>query len=710
MWAGPVLGKNTLLGRGVRGSRARRAGGCPVIFGVLLAVACGGSDKADSHSNGGRTSGGNGGGASAGNGGVGGTGPGSALVGRYWGHLPDNGGPVVLEVPSAGSDSGVPARIWRHGESTDTTLAGSGPNWIFSGERLADCSSLSFEPSLEQVRLTCGQKGDVTLVLRRSRATRILEGAAKASALGFDNGEVRFAFANARRFWLWDAAAGRLHDLGEGAALSPGPAGPRFVSVVFAPDGRRLAYLRAGTAASCKATSLMSFDLASEKSEELAEDAPCSPGFAQFSPDGKHLLYFAHDAGDGSGVDLMHWSVADGTSTLIASQLKTANQAPYLLFGASGQRLVFSTSTLLFGPQPLSSYDFTTHQVSVLSAAARDIAASNDGAFVAFNESNGQVNLWDDGANALRVMYAKPASAPDAFYRSGMSVSPNGRTFAFVTSDGDPMLYDTTAAAPLARLGTTGLFCYPERPGQSDSPMRAAYFTPDGTGILYFPTRMGRQSDCSGGTPATPFRFRGIAAGRELDGVRLGEFYRFGPHGEVVSLSAAQVSLWSPERGAASILDLSAFAEPWRGFNTTFTGDAPDLVVELLDNAPHRELWAWSAKSSSTQITAALAMSGFGYSIEPVSGDVLFLDDSAKLRVWSPVAEPLELLEHVDAEVASESKRTIAVHATRGDERGIFAFRFGARQATLIEEGTILAVSDSHVYYQAPDGVCELAY
>jgi hypothetical protein len=49
-------------------------------------------------------------------------------------------------------------------------------------------------------------------------------------------------------------------------------------------------------------------------------------------------------------------------------------------------------------------------------------------------------------------------------------------------------------------------------------------------------------------------------------------------------------------------------------------------------------------------------------------------------------------------------------HGTRGTEQGIFAFRFGDSEPTLIEEGRLLGISDSHVYFQALDGVCVQAY
>jgi WD40 repeat protein len=657
----------------------------------------------------------------------------SELAGRWWGHLP-NGSATVLEVAEVGNASGAPARIWKaDGTHAETRLSGDASGWFFSGDSLGSCGLLKLGAAPDQLTLTrCGPNQTDTLTLRRSRATRIYEAPVKAGSLGFDSASTRFGFSNMGHFWLWDTSVNSLSDLGAGVPVSEQLPGQPPSSLVYAPDGQHVAYIR-NAYPSCNVATLMLFDAASGTSEEVATGTPCAPGYARFSADSAQLVYFANDTNDGTGADLMHWSIAAHRSALIVPKSELSRAAPQLIFGSSGQRLFFRTALSPGLETPLSSYDFTTKSVTTVSATATDVAASPDGSWLAFSEANGTVRLWNDAAGSASLLDPKPDLPPNADYRSGLSVSPDGRRLAYLKSAGYAVLYDTAPAAPEKTrlgLGTGGVLCLADR---TDGFPRVATFSDDSNSLLYFGIQSPPLSDCFGGsTPSTAFTWNDLA-GHDVGGIPLGQapgqFYRFGPHGQVIRFSDSKVALWTHEGGLVPIKDFTAPDVLWIGFAAHLARDGAELIFEITGQGtkfetvqppPTNGLWAWDAATqTTTEITSALPDPGsFRYQVDSSSGQVFFLEDTREedkpdppLKLWTPAGGPLlTLLDSTDAQLESYSGRALAAHGTRGPDQGIFTLRLDAQEPTLIEEGTIVGISDTHIYYSAPDGVCVLAY
>ena len=190
-----------------------------------------------------------------------------------------------------------------------------------------------------------------------------------------------------------------------------------------------------------------------------------------------------------------------------------------------------------------------------------------------------------------------------------------------------------------------------------------------------------------------------------------------------------KVALWTHEGGLVPIKDFTAPDVLWAGFAAHLARDGAELIFEITGQStkfetvqppPTNRLWAWDAATqTTTEITSALPDPGsFRYQVDSRSGQVFFLEDTRDeerpdppLKLWTPAGgPPLTLLDATDAQLESYSGRALAAHGKRGTDQGIFTLRLDAQEPTLIEEGTIVGISDSHIYFSAPDGVCVLAY
>ena len=648
------------------------------------------------------------------------------LLGRWWGVLPMELGRagLVMEVTQAGSGTSIPVRVWVSGSLSNALLTATATGWqlLASGcwdlATPADAAGDRFDVS------SCSPATPGTGVLRRSHAVRVYEAPVSPLGLTFDGSGARFAFATGDRFWLWDSTTSRLGDLGAGTKVRDFQTGLLPISVVYSPDGRYAAYLRGGPTVQCTVAILMLFDSQPGQEQPLAARVPCQAGFAHFSPDGKLLAYFANDPRDGTGADLVLWSVADGTAAGVAQKANSSARDAYLVFGASGRHLVYRGADPRYGVgfnnyEALSSYDVTTKQTTTLADSARDVTPSPDGGFVAWSGATGQVGLWDDRDGSVRVLDSA-TTAPTAFYGSGLSVSPDGRRFAFMSSKGAGYLYDTNTATTAA-LGTGGVQCYldtlPILYGASlPTRARAAYFAAVGPGLVYWPNPSTSGDTCyTGAFPSGPFRWRDLGTGREIDGVSVNRRQAFGPHGEVIDLGT-QISIWSPDRGAATIIDPARLLTTMFSYSlaVTFARDGSQVVFAGADVSDSSALWTWDAASATaTQITPTLPTGRFRFQADDTSGQVVFQtsNQSPPLQLYaSGAGATTTLLDTSEPPTFSASGHALAAHGERGTDQGIFAFRFGTTEAALIEEGQVLGISDTHVYFNAPDGVCVVGY
>ena len=677
------------------------------LVGVLLTCACGsGGAGAASPGSGGQSA--SGGGANSGGAGS----LGAELVGRWWGFQKGGLG-VVLEVPAAGSGYSLPVRIWNGNPPRDTSVRTYGSTWTFDGGgNIQGCPSFALDADGES--LLCEENDQPGPVLHRSHATRIhatqsndrTSAPSIFSALGLDASGARFAFGDRENIWLWDSARGMLGELGKGE-LSP---------VLYSSDGRHVAYLRLGPTSSSAAADLMLFDAGTGESRLLASGTPTTSPFAQFSADGTGLVFAANDAGDGTGIDIVYASLIDDSSAVIAKKIQSVTHQPYVVFGASGRDLVFGPESAVGVEQPLARFDVATQEVTDL-GAVNDLAASPDGSFLAFADATGQIRLWDDHAGSTRVLFKPNVASTNPNYRSGLTVSPDGRRFAFLTSDGRGNVYDTAPPAGkpgTTLLGTGGIECYST---SSTTRPLAVLFAPDSSGAFYWSTQLAGQSDCYGGATSPSFGWLAFNEPAAASSAPTGDVSTFGPHGEVLTTSDKKVKYWSPSRGTLSVLDLTAEEWPLPQITAAFTREGNALAFSVANYATSTtRLLAWDAAAgSATELTSALKLNP-RYQIGATSGQVAFSDDptdatAQTLKLWTPgSATPQALLDAMDGQLVSNSGKAFATHGKRGTEQGIFAFRFGDSQPTLIEEGRLLAISDTQLFFQALDGVFVQAY
>lgn len=704
----PAGSVETSEGGVVRGARRRREVAALLCLGaVLLTCACGSGGAGASPGSAGQSANVSGGADSGGAG----NSLGSDLVGRWWGFQKD-GRAVVLEVTAAGAGSGysLPVRIWNGGPPRDTSLYIYGAAWTFDGVgTVQGCPSFTLDTDGES--LLCEENDQPGPVLHRSHATRVhatqyndtTSAPLSASGLGLDTSSDRFAFGDRENIWVWDNARGTLGELGKG----------ELFPVLYSPDGRHVAYLRRGPTSPNNTADLLVFDAGTGQSRVLASGTPMTSPFAQFSGDGTSLVYAANDAGDGTGIDIVYASLVDDSSAVLATKIQSTTLQPYVVFGASGRDLFFAPESVGGVEQPLARFDLATQEVTAL-GTVNDLAASPDGSFLVFVDATGQIRLWDDNAGSTQILFKPIVVSTDVYYRSGLTVSGDGRRFAFLQSEGSGMVYDTAPPAGksgITQLGTGGIECYST--SSTGRPL-AVIFAPDSSGAFYWTTQMRALSDCYGSATSPSFGWLDFTGPPAAASAPTGDISAFGPHGEVVTTADKQVKYWSPMLGERSVLDLTAEEWPLPQITAAFTRQG--IVFSVPNNFKSTtRLLSWDAAAgSSIELSSALKSSP-RYQVGATSGQVAFSDAPADptdtttaqpLKLWTPGSTAASvLLDTMDSQLVSDSGKVFAAHGKRGVDQGLFAFRFGDSEPTLIEEGRLLAVSDTLVYFQALDGV-----
>lgn len=621
----------------------------------------------------------------------------SALLGRWWGY--SGAARVVLEILDSRYDQAT-VRVHGTGPVRETSVRGAGRRWRFGQALLDECIEFELDSSGDVA--TChdrnGAPGDV---LRRSRATRLLSvepamtvtTPAAAVPLAFDRAEQRFGFRVQQQSFVWDDTERNLHALGE---TEP--------HLVFADDGKHAVFLRRGPTSNGNGADLVLFDATNVDSKVVATDVAIGSAFAQFSPNSEHLLFLANT--DGSAVDLLHLRLG-GTSPAPLVRDVTSTQ-PYFVFGPTADQALFSPSISQGAVPSLSHLDLTTDQVASISGAAHDVAPWPDGSRLAFTERDGTTRLWDWTARSAEVLQAASESYPvDSTYRSGFTISTDGRFFAFVTPSGSVHAVDTTGEF-VNLFGAQGALCFPE--SKSERP-QVAVFAENTSGMVHWPTRTWPESDCSSGRPTVPLVWQDFVGSPPLYGPTLGASHAWGPSAQVLNDEGAAITFWSPTTDHTEVVELGAHESLMQGAHApVFARDASLVVFSTLEQEGLvARLHAWDVERARAHELTRAPLTELHYAVDTASGAVIFIDDDKTLKLWSPrdtTTKPL--LDEAVTLIASTSGATIIVEGKRETERGAFLLRFDAASPRLLEAGSVLAVSDTTLFFQAADGV--LAY
>src|SRR5690606_2741034 len=125
-------------------------------------------------------------------------------------------------------------------------------------------------------------------------------------------------------------------------------------------------------------------------------------------------------------------------------------------------------------------------QVTPIAGAAHDLAPWPDGSRLGFTELDGTTQLWDWTSGKAEVL--EPASElfpVDSTYRSGFTVSADGRFYAFLALSGSVRSVDSTGEYENL-FGAQGGHCYHDT--KSDRP-QVAVFADDASGMVHWPAR-----------------------------------------------------------------------------------------------------------------------------------------------------------------------------------------------------------------------------
>ncbi|WP_437331402.1 WD40 repeat domain-containing protein [Sorangium sp. So ce394] len=683
------------------------------LLALLVACADNGSPPGDPSS----AATGGGGGDGAGSGASSGGGVESGPTERWWGKLAlddrsDGWFVLAAEGSLDGSAQRFDATLWWDLARHDVEIERSEDGWLLLGQGMVDGCRLW----LHLVRTgdafdvrdggTCPTRQDGSLgVLRRSRARRVHADIDHVDPLGFDLTGRRFAYAAEGGIHLWDSEAGRLLDLGPGMAAAEMQA-PHRTGVVFSADGRRAAFLRGQDG--CVSTELVAVDVQTGEAEAIASRVPCHAAFVRFSPDGGRAAYFA-DAG-GELRQLHVFSFAEGSAAALGEDLALDSLDMRVFWGPDGRYLLHSlrTSEILLGPtndpvelKPVALFDAATGEVRVL-GEGRELRASADGRHAAFINADDRVVLVDLAAGTdeeLDTAYNDPALDAD---RAGITFSGDGTKLGFVDGEGALRLHDLERGEAETLAAGVGCFRH-ELPG-APSAVRALRFSSDGSAVLFVPRSI---TTCTERPQLTGVRWRELATARELDlDDEVDEIFRFGPRGEIAYENwPAGLKAWSPEHGGSLV---AAQEDIPSSTTAEFTSDGKFLVFTPVDFDDLLGVYAWNLTDHTLAALKLGRPAADSFVLEPERGIVIVPGTPSMRYHLGAGGEGEPLVDESGSLLRSESSATLAIAGRRGGEEGIFALRVGDGDAlpALIEAGRIVSVSDSHVYFVAPDGLC----
>jgi len=499
----------------------------------------------------------------------------------------------------------------------------------------------------------------------------------------------------------WDSNREQLFDLSAGVgALAAGEPPVGYVQGAVSPDGTRAAFCAAEDASS---SSLFVFTESSETSQRVSDFASCFGSALLFSADAERLAYFAATASD-AGSTLHVWDAQLGTSTAIPG----ATEALPIAFVGGGKYLFyFVNATIPVGSMafPLWVYDVDAQSAQSL-GVARWVSPSADGHSVAY-VSSGQVMVWTDSAAA--------ATPIDSMRTDG-----NGALPMTPSHDGNKVLYqDATLSLRVFVFGHTA----------STLVASSATCSPISNAV---PTGVwGAFSDDSSTVGAVAPIASSCNQGNFTEAVHLFDIASSTDHvfsmpstmdsdtGEVLDVSAGAVEyaysgpggyfahVWSPTLG-----DVDMSVDPGNSAAPLYAALSRDgnrgAFVPDTSSPEFLQLWDREAGTATIASFADNAGVPFVGLLDRTTGIAVGYDSTKGFLVdrQGLTATPWAL--GPGAPLLSASDKTFVASGASGTDTGLFALSFLSGNQTFLEGGKVVGATDTHVYFIAADGLCEI--
>jgi hypothetical protein len=382
------------------------------------------------------------------------------------------------------------------------------------------------------------------------------------------------------------------------------------------------------------------------------------------------------------------------------------NAFPYW-FSGNGRYFLYAPDAMTAPPapnEPLYVYDFQAQSSESL-GMARFVTPSGDGHFVAYQAADGKVAVWSDATGAATEFEAM-ANA----YGSQLTLSPDGQKVLFIDTNQDVhvLVLGASASAIVARAVTC--------PGQTlVQQVGEAIFSADSSTVGALANVA---SPCNGAISPQAVHIFDIASSTDQSlTLPVGTE---SASGGMLAVSASSfvyddvdspnvVHVWSPTLGNVSIP-----ADPSGGLTTyaVLSDDGNRLAFALDEAAGMQPMTLWD-RTLGVQVLSMFVNgtnTPFTAKLNPHSGVALGYDAVSQGWVISkPGAAPTVWMHGANAHVASASDTTYAMSGTLDGQSGVFAFTFASGATSYLEGGQALTASDTHVYFIAADGLCEIA-
>ncbi len=644
----------------------------------------------------------------------------AGLVGRWWGTLPStavDGGPAsadgassaeggvlaALDVAQA-SDGALTVSLWYSGTAYTGDIV-SAP----TGGRFDVVSFGSVTVSADGSTIEVDKEADamgpaVMVILKRSRARLVHPGAFEVTPIAFsaDGHLFSYALTPDNTPWGWDSTRGKLFAMAAGVdAGYPASDVDNIAEGAVAPDGSVVIYcVRRGLE---PRVPIFAFDVATGVSQILTTQGACSAGSMVFSRDASR---FAFSAGPSTSAttSITVWDFASHSAIAIPD---SSNAFPYR-FSATGRYWLYAgggstpldTANSAF--MPLYVYDFESQSAQSL-GMARWITVSADGHYVAFERSDPKVVVWSESTGAITEFEAMSTG-----YTQPTMVSPDGQKVLYTDASGSVrvLVLGSSASAVVASAVTC--------PGAvSTQAVGISMFSADSSTV----GALGHvASQCAQGLSPEAVDIFDIASGMEQN-LALPASTATGSAG-ILDVSSGEivyddvdpnfVHVWSPTLG-----NVSVSAGPNDGLSTltALSYDGNRLLFALAQGLSPQPLTLWDRSAGATTLSmfSNNPIPPFIAKLDPASSVALAYDAASQGWVIAkPGSAPTAWVEGPNAHVASDSDLTYAVQGAAADQDGVFVFSFSSGSSGFLEGGTAVAASDTHVYFVAADGLCEI--
>jgi hypothetical protein len=520
--------------------------------------------------------------------------------------------------------------------------------------------------------------------------------------------------------WEWDVKRQTLFDMASGVDAG-GPPATLGVSVspqvAVASDGSRSAFCTStGSGSGATLPPLFVFDPAGAGTRQIADYAVCAAPTFSFSADGKRLAARAA-ASPYPGSASLELRVWDFTTRSVTAVPSAASADAYWL-GASGRHLLYATgpgSPSTTSYKALYAYDVDAGSTTSLGSAGW-VTRSADNRYVAFVGSSGKVVVWsDDSGAATELDPLGPANANI----SPIPLSPDGQTIKYTDANQDlrVLVLGSPKSAVVAKAvscsngagGTPivtgvgwGIFSPDSRslaalaPG--GAPCGTGGLTPQAVHLFDIPS----SADHTLALPASTAALSAALIAASSSGVVYGVSRPLG--------GGTEVHLWSPAAGDA-VIPLTWGDGLWLSAGVSQDNSrvlfAPSTSISSPETA---YLWDRTAGTVPLVSFSGNPVPPFFATFNAQSGVAVAYDSSAKAFLLArPGAPPAQWAQGDDVHIVSPSGNTFAIQGASASEQGLFAISLLSGNAAFLEGGRLLAATDTHVYFVAADGLCEIS-